>query len=448
MAQINVVINPEIILPSYRHLLTSDCDVDILWGGRDSGKSHAIAQVSTIDCLHASYFRMALIKKTYESIKDSQYQTILEIIEDWKLGDLFASKLSPLEIRCINKNMFMARGCDNPQKIKSIRNPSHAWYEEADQLSEEDFITASTSLRSNNARVKERLSFNPEAEGDYKQHWIYKNYFAKEINRMYTSFKSVREIKIPGKSEPVKIKYSCTHTTYHDNPYCTPERQAKLEDLKNTNPYYYNVYAKGKWGIREVKSPFLFNFKTEKHVGTTTWNESEITYLSFDFNKNPICCSVFQWYDGTVFGIETIKLPNSNIDELCQVIDAKYPDAIFIVCGDSTGYNNTALVADDYNYYVAIQQLLRLNEPQIQVITNPKITDNQVTMNRVLFHVKVILDEEKCQQLIFDCMFAEMIATGKMRTLNKESREDPTQQLDALDTFRYFINTFVAPDTI
>lgn len=448
MAQINVVINPEIILPAYRHLLTSDCDADILWGGRDSGKSHAIAQVSTIDCLHASYFRMALIKKTYESIKDSQYQTILEIIEDWKLGDLFTSKLAPLEIRCINKNMFMARGCDNPQKIKSIRNPSHAWYEEADQLSEEDFITASTSLRSNNARVKERLSFNPEAEGDYKQHWIYKNYFAKELNRMYTSFKSVREIKIPGKSEPVKIKYSCAHTTYHDNPYCTPERQAKLEDLKNTNPYYYNVYAKGKWGVREVKSPFLFNFKTDKHVGKCTWNPSHVTYLSFDFNKNPICCSIWQFIDYHVYCVEVIKLPNSDIDTLCQVVDSRYPDALFIVVGDSTGYNRSGLVKDDYNYYVAIEQNLRLNTTQIQVIKNPLIIENQVTMNRLLHKVPLTIDEENGQPLIFDCMFAEMVADGNMRKLNKESREDPTQQLDALDTMRYFYNTIIAPQAI
>jgi phage terminase large subunit len=442
MSLIEIDINPAVFLPVYRPLLTSDADIDMLWGGRDSGKSHFIAQKSVVDCLNLDYFRMALIKKTYESIRDSQYKTLIEIIDDWKVDELFRATKSPLEIHCINGNSFLARGCDNPQKIKSIRNPSHAWYEEADQLSENDYITASTSLRSNKGRVKEYLSFNPEADGDYKKHWIYKQFLLSEANRMYGTFKSEKEIKVPGEKKPVKIRFTSTHTTYIDNPYCTPERRAKLEDLKDTNPYYYLVYTKGRWGVRQVDMPFLFNFKREKHTGKCEWNPNQITYLSFDFNKNPICASVFQFYDDKIFGIETIKIANKGIDDLCQVIASRYPEALFIVTGDFSGYNRSALMSDDFNFFTAIQQNLGLEDTQIQVQRNPRIEENQVLMNKILVKMDVCLDEENANALIFDCMFAEILPNG---TLKKGDREDPAQQLDALDTFRYFCNTIISP---
>jgi len=432
MSLIEIDIDPGVFLPAYQHLLKSDADIDLLFGGRDSGKSHFVAQKSVIDCLHDDYFRMVLIKKTAESIKDSQYKTLLEIIEEWKIDELFSSLKNPLEIHCANLNQFLARGCDNPQKLKSIRNPSHAWYEEGDQLTEEDYTTASTSLRSNRGKVKEYLSFNPEAEGDYKQHWIYKRFHQKESNRMYGNFKSEKLVKIPGEKNPIKIRYTSTHTTYHNNPYCTPERRAKLEDLKETNPYYYQVYALGRWGVKAVKSPFLFTFKQEKHVGHTQWDPSQITYLSFDFNKNPISCLVFQWYGGEFFGIEMIKLKHSDIEQLCLVIAAKYQEALFVVVGDSTGYNNTALVKDDVNFYTEIIKHLQLEETQVQVIRNPIVEENQVVMNKIFHKVPITLDEDNCASLIFDCMFAEMRADGKLK---KADREDETQQLDALDCF-------------
>lgn len=87
-------------------------------------------------CLFESYFRCVLIKKTFESIKDSQWQMLKDIADKWGVLDDFEFKVAPLEIVCKNKqhNSFIARGCDKPEKLKSIANPSHAWYEEGLRL--------------------------------------------------------------------------------------------------------------------------------------------------------------------------------------------------------------------------------------------------------------------------------------------------------------------------
>lgn len=443
--EVVVRVDPRVHLPVYKHLLTSTANINFLWGGRDSGKSHFIAQKMILDCLTSKYFRCVLVRKTLKSIRNSQYQTILEIIKDWGFDHLFTHNTTMMSITCINGNGFLSAGCDDPDNVKSISNPSHAWYEEANQLTETDFITVSTTLRSNRAKVQEWVSFNPECDGDYKQFWLFKNYFAGHKN-LFCSFTGVKEIKIPAtafkKEKVVRITYTSTHTTYVDNIHCTPERQAKLEDLRTTNPYYYKVYCLGQWGIRQVDHPFLFAFNHTKHVGHTEYNINEYLYLSFDFNRNPICCTAFQWYDDTVFGLETIKLARSDIYQLCETIAAKYDQAIYIVTGDSTGFNSNALVRDDLNYYKVIQERLELSDGQIQVVRNPIVEENQVICNKAFVKYNIILDEDGCQALIFDCMFAEMLPTGKLK---KGDREDVTQQLDALDTMRYFINKFIAP---
>lgn len=185
---------------------------------------------------------------------------------------------------------------------------------------------------------------------------------------------------------------------------------------------------------------FCFAFEKPKHVRPCQWNPEQFTYLSFDFNRNPICCSIIQWYDGRIRVPQVIKLPNSNIYKLLDHIKNKYPGAYFIVSGDSTGRNKSALTEDDVNYYDIIKMKLGLSENQMQQINNPKLVDNQVLVNAVLEHVPVDMDPDGAQALIFDCEFVEMLPDG---TIKKGDRNDPTQQADALDTFRYWINRYM-----
>lgn len=181
----------ESVLPVYRPLFTTpnnQPDIWLLWGGRDAGKTHGLIQKAVWECLTADYFRCILIKKTYESIKDSQYQGIVDYLEENKLDHLFNLRTSPISITCKrNGNKFIARGCDKAEKIRGVSNPSHAWYEEGNQLDEQDYINVSTSLRTTKARIQEWFSFNPEAKGDYEDFWVYTYFFKGHSDFNFTS---------------------------------------------------------------------------------------------------------------------------------------------------------------------------------------------------------------------------------------------------------------------
>ncbi len=222
-------------------------------------------------------------------------------------------------------------------------------------------------------------------------------------------------------------------------------KQTVIDEAKRTLPN--GMFLELYYGIPFVNSSakFAYAFDKSKHVKRCQVNYDYPIHLSFDFNKNPICCGVYQYYSEEVFIPYIIKLENSDIYKLCEYIKNKFtlpgkgynPD-FFIVNGDASGNNRSAMVKDNLNYFRIIKAELDLTMGQMQQLaSNPSIEENQVLVNAVLEHVKHSIDPDGAQPLIFDLEFAEMLPDG---TLKKADRQDPTQQLDPLDTYRYFVN--------
>jgi PBSX family phage terminase large subunit len=325
---------------------------------------------------------------------------------------------------------------DDPAKIKSVNNPTHAWVEEANALEQDDYDTLTTTLRTNTGRVQEWLSFNPECEDHYEDFWMVKKW---PLLKEYQTGTGELIAKLKSGKE-VKLTYTSTWTTYRDNPYCSEERIAKMELLAANNPVYSDVFCDGKWGRKLNESPAAFSFNREKHIGSTEWKQSELTIVSCDFNRNPMCWSIFQIIDGHIYGIETIKMNNSGTPAMCDYLKAQYRHALFIVTGDASGDNGTTLTNDHISNYTVIRQQLGLSDAQLKVPKkNPKVKDNINLFNMVLSQVECTFDPQRCKHLIYDFENVRLMPAGD---LDKSDRKNPNKQADALDTWRYFCNTF------
>lgn len=412
----------------------------ILYGGRGSGKSVFAAQKVIIRCLTEKFFRYILVRKTYESIKDSQYQVIKDLCYEYGIEKFFTFKVSPLSIECINGNKIICKGLDKPEKTKSVSEPTGIWYEEANELSEEEFLTSTTSIRTKKADyLQEIFSFNPESkEPDYQDFWIYRKWFKGKEK----TFASEVDIKMPN-GEIITTTYSALHTTYGSNEHnLSKEFMAELESYKDFNYYYYLVHTLGEWGNEEVKSPFFFSFNRDKHLGKTTWNPSIETYLSFDFNKEPLTCLVSQKPEyGKLRCIENIFTVNTDIDDLCEQILIRYPNALFMVTGDQTGETETA-IKRGLTYYRKIKDILRLNDGQVTLPgKNPLHRISRMECNMVLHKMDVLFDADNCKETINDCLVVEYDTIKKK--IIKENRADLAQRADFADCFRYQIHTFM-----
>lgn len=225
---------------------------NILYGGRDSGKSDFIAQLLILACINLKYFKGVLVRRHYNTIRESQWEAIKSVSEYMGLDHLFTFTRSPLEIRCINGNRFISRGCDDPDKLKSTKDPTHLWIEEADQIKEEDYDTLSLSLRNSmGTPVREYLSFNSGTP----THWLPLRFFPtldiggeKKLDTASFEAAGGQHNFIDSPVKGVTI----LHTSYLDNEFITDEREERYNELSLRNKFKYHVHGLGLFGIDVV----------------------------------------------------------------------------------------------------------------------------------------------------------------------------------------------------
>lgn len=428
--QVEIDIDEEIFLECYRHLLDSSANINFLWGGRDSGKSYFIAQKLILDCLQKDYFRCILIKKTAESIKDAQWQTIKDICEQWGIDHLFTFKTSPLEIVCVNGNKFIARGCDKPEKLKSISNPSHAWYEEGNQLTEADYIVATTTLRSQHGPVQEWFSFNPECEGDYEDFWLFRSFFKENYDKNIMTFNSEVEFSLPDGKKFVR-KFTSTHRTYHDNlQYCSPDRIANHESLRKINAYYYKVFTEGLWGKRIQGGEFYKCFSASKHAGKTKYNPLLPLHISFDENVNPYFpCGIFQIVGKKIMMVDEIlgRNPNNTVKWVCSEIVRKYQGhtAGMFIYGDATSQKDDVKLEKGYDLYrLIIEALSQFKASRRVSASNPSVVMRGNFINTILeinFRDIEVIIGDHCKEAIRDFENTKEASDG---TKDKKTTKD------------------------
>jgi len=220
----------------------------------------------------------------------------------------------------------------------------------------------------------------------------------------------------------------------NDNPTVTTEQ---WEAWKRLDPINYRRFVEGSWDAFAVNNPFAYAFDKDKHTGTVEPDESDYIELSFDFNVDPITCIAAQSPNlGKINVFKEFRLQNSDIYELCNRIKAAFPNQVFIITGDATGHNRSALAKGNINYYTVIKQELRLVDTQMkQPAVNPAHEDARVLLNSILQNGEITIDES-LKYLIEDLMYCEVNEQGE---LDKHKDKHRSHLLDCL---LYHVNTF------
>lgn len=419
----------------------------ICWGGRGSSKSIFAAKKLIYRCLNDPYFRYILYRRTYNTIKDSQFQTIKDIVYDWGLQDLFVFNTSPLEIRCLNGNKFICRGGDEPKKLKSIKDPTGVWYEE-EIPDEGDFITITTSIRTTKAKyLQEIFTINPEVEGDFQDHWFWNRYFKDKNDG---SFRDKTDIDL-GDGKIYTMMYTSHHSTYLDNKWIPDSFIAQLLQLKKENPYYYTIYALGKWGNKTTGGNFWKFFDRANHTGIAKYDESRSIHLSFDFNVNPyMTCTVWQINDKAVCLIDEICLssPKNTTEATCKEFISRYHNhgsGVFIY-GDPSGKREDTRSEKGHNDFVIISRALSQYSPSMRTLNvAPSIEMSAKWLNAIFLRndggVSVLISD-KCKKAIDDFIYVKEASDG---TMAKTKVKDPETGISyekyghISDSFRYLM---------
>jgi len=212
----------------YRPFYESDKKYNILRGGSGSGKSYAVAEDVILRTLDTRLSRTIVARKVAATMRQSVFRLIQNRIVDMGLESMFTVNKSEMTFAA-GRNEIILVGLDDVNKLKSIYDPTDAWLEEGDQVSQADFEEIDRRIRSVTGRKpKITLSFNPTSVYSWLKSYFYDNrdkYLGDDV-------------------------YELT-TTYRDNAFLDPAYAETIERLQETNPSAYRVYGLGEWGIVE-----------------------------------------------------------------------------------------------------------------------------------------------------------------------------------------------------
>jgi phage terminase large subunit len=457
-----VEIHDDIFLPCYLNLFESEefFDIDFLYGGRDSGKSRHIAQQLVIDCMKPGYFRCLTIRKILNTVRDSQFNLIKSIIEEWNLAPYFSFNESRLEIRYrVNGNGFFGRGLDDVGRIKSFNNPSHCWIEEGNQISNEDFVVILTSLRANQ-RVKTWFSFNPECEENYTEFWLWQDWFS---HTTALSWIWTKVVDVDG--EQVEFKVRATHSTYKDNPYCKPQRKALYESYKGSknNAYWYQTYTLGLWGYKRTGGEFWKCFEESKHVKDLKLIKSTI-HVTVDNNVNPyISVQAWQIDQQKKHCYQVHELPCEHPDNTAAKSARKlaswlrsidYKDVLYVY-GDPSA--NARSTEDDEGKSFFDKFIGTLREEKINVVNRvqksaPEVAQSGSFINEIYESSYMgwsILVNSTCRSSIEDYIMAKEDRDGKIlkkRITDPDTKVSYEKYGHMSDCKRYFLTTILSSE--
>lgn len=237
--QIDVKVNP-VYLP----YMNKPHYNQIYFGGSSSGKSYFIAQKIVLDNFGLGV-NWLCCRNVASTLSRSTFNEITKAISRMGLAQYYKINRSNMIITCLlNEKQILFAGLDDVEKIKSITPINgvleRIFVEEATEIKRDAYKQLTKRLRGESVNGKcIILAFNPIL----KSHWIYREFFG-EWQDDKTSFESMTY----GATEKKKgVSVCILKTTYRDNIFLTADDKELLEN--ESDPYYYNVYSLGNWGV-------------------------------------------------------------------------------------------------------------------------------------------------------------------------------------------------------
>lgn len=246
-----------------------------------------------------------------------------------------------------------------------------------------------------------------------------------------------------GKLEP---PYFFEEAKAEDNPFVTAEQWAAWQNLPTD---MYAQFIEASWEFAKSPRVFAYGFNERAcdvtpfpgHHEEVRYNPDYPLYLSFDFNVEPITCLAAQHSPDMrewIHLIREFRLLPSDIYQLCERILAAYSGAFFMVTGDASGSNRTAITRGNKNYYKIIMAELGLGMLQKKVPkANPGIRNTRVLCNALLQkHPRYRINTLACPHLTIDLNTVEVNDEGELDE-GKDKRKG-----HLLDGWRYYHWTF------
>ena len=358
-------------------------------GGRGSTKSSFIALMLVVLMIIDKTFNAVCIRKVADTLQDSVYNQILWAIDILNLNQYFKVKTSPLQIIYKKTGQrFYFRGCDKPEKIKSIKckigKLKAVWFEELTEFKGmKEIRTVTQSIVRGSDNILCFYSFNPPEDG---KNWVNAEVLTNKKNR-YVS-----------------------HSTYLDVPpdWLGADFLQEAEDLKENKPDEYKNEYLGETSIKTFN--VVKNFKNSVNVRSINYDKTKTLHLTCDFNVDPMCWCMAHKTDEKVFFFDELTRENTHTQECINEFIQRYGDhqGKIIVNGDASGdYRNAQ--SEFTNYAIILKSLrehfgndkieLAIRDFNPPIISRINAFNQRVKTNKGIINIYI---DPKCKKLLYN----------------------------------------------
>jgi phage terminase large subunit len=188
-------------------------------GGARSSKSVSVLQLLLQKFITEEHKEILIARKTLPSLRITAYKVFVDMLQDYGYYAKCTHNKSNLTIKYRSNTIYFL-SVDDPEKVKSTEF-NYVFMEEANEFTYLDFMTlwmrmsAPTTDQQPNRMY---LALNPSEEFSW-------------INQKLVHWDNVQVIR----------------STYLDNPFLSETYRRTLEELKDTDPELYQIYALGEY---------------------------------------------------------------------------------------------------------------------------------------------------------------------------------------------------------
>ena len=272
----------------------------VMKGGGGSGKSIFAGQKVLERCTSEPGHRWLVCRKVARTLRESCFEQLCGQIGEYYPDSGAKINKSDMSITFANGSKILFAGLDDVEKLKSIYNITGVWIEECSELKESDFNQLNIRLRGKTKYYKQMiLTFNPISI----KHWLKKRFWDRKDPRA-----TVHE------------------STYKDNKFMRKEDILTLESFKETDEYYYMVYALGMWGV----------------TGKSVFDSRAVTARLQD-DLTPKSRGMFEFdYDG--LKISNIRFADDE-DGFIKIYKPPENGVPYVIGADTAGFGSDSFVA-------------------------------------------------------------------------------------------------------
>lgn len=237
----------------------------LMWGWW-SWKSKAEAQKEIMKSFEL-WNRLLWVRKVKDTIKDSIYTELVQVIQEWKLEPFFEITKSPMYIRNTTTwSDFIFRWLDDVEKIKSVSKVTRIWIEEATEIEKAEFDQLDIRLRWIWKELQITCTYNPVSD----EHWLITDFW---------NLWSTKNVYL-------------LHSTYKDNRFVDQVQYWEIyERIKEKDINLYNIYAL--WIPGKAVEWLIYTYTIIAELP----KEAKLSWywLDFWFTHNACLLWIYEW---------------------------------------------------------------------------------------------------------------------------------------------------------